>query len=160
MDFIFLGQASVGSFALSSDKTALFAQALGSYVRRMADVLNRQVLAPIWELNALDPALMPKFEPTDLEKPDLGELSAFISTMAGAGAQLFVSQDDQNWARKIAGMPPAPEEGLGDQGVPVEPTPKPKGNSGGAAEPVKKSAAEISAEIDEWILAREEAEAA
>lgn len=157
MDFIFLGQASVGSFALSSDKTALFAQALGSYVRRMADVLNRQVLAPIWELNALDPALMPKFEPTDLEKPDLGELSAFISTMAGAGAQLFVSQDDQNWARKIAGMPPAPEEGLGDQGVPVEPEPKPKPKAGGAAESVKKSAQEIADEVDQWILAHEEA---
>lgn len=118
MDFIFLGQASVGSFALSSDKTALFAQALGSYVKRMADVLNRQVLKRLWDLNALDEKLMPTFEPGDLEKPDLNELSAFVSTMAGAGAQLFVSQDDQNWARKLAGMPPAAEEGLGDQGVP------------------------------------------
>jgi phage gp29-like protein len=157
MDFIFLGQASVGSFALSSDKTALFAQALGSYVKRMAEVLNRQVLKRLWDLNALDPALMPTFEPGDLEKPDLGELAAFVSTMAGAGAQLFVSQDDQNWVRKIAGMPPAPEEGLGDMGVPVEPEPKPKPKSGGAAEPVKKSAAEIADEIDQWILAHEEA---
>lgn len=118
MDFIFLGQASVGSFALSSDKTALFAQALGSYVKRMADVLNRQVLARVWELNAMDAGLMPTFEPSDLEKPDLADLSNFVATMAGAGAQLFVSQDDQNWARKMAGMPPAPEEGMGDQGVP------------------------------------------
>lgn len=118
MDFIFLGQASVGSFALSSDKTALFAQALGSYVKRMTDVLNRQVLKRLWELNSLDEKLMPKFEAGDLEKPDLVELSNFVSTMAGAGAQLFVSQDDQNWARKMAGMPPAPEEGMGDQGVP------------------------------------------
>lgn len=118
MDFIFLGQAAVGSFALSSDKTALFAQALGSYVKRMAEVLNRQVLARLWELNSLDAKLMPTFEPGDLEKPDLADLSNFVATMAGAGAQLFVSQDDQNWARKMAGMPPAPEEGLGDQGAP------------------------------------------
>ncbi|MCL4715481.1 MAG: hypothetical protein KJZ75_11270 [Hyphomonadaceae bacterium] len=137
----------------SSDKTALFAQALGSYVKRMADVLNRQVLKRLWELNSLDEKLMPKFEPGDLEKPDLGELSAFVSTMAGAGAQLFVSQDDQNWARKLAGMPPAPEEGLGDQGAP------------GAAEDDDDQAQRIKKALegfdagadDDWILGSEAA---
>lgn len=152
MDFLFLGQGSSGSFALSSDKTNLSAQAMGTFLRRIKDAIQTQVVARLWKLNAFDPKLCPKIEHGDLEKPELDKLAALVNTFTGAGAQLFVTQDDQNWGRKMIGMPPAPEEGLGDVGVPVEPEPK-----GGAAEPVKKSAAEIADEIDQWILAREEA---
>lgn len=159
MDFLFLGQGGGGgSYALSSDKTELHAAATGTFVRRIKDALQT-VVSRLWKLNGFDAKLEPKLEHGDLEKPELDKLAALVNTFVGAGAQFFATQDDENWARKLIGMPPAPEEGLGDQGVPVEPAPKPK--SGGAAEPVKKSAQEIADEVDQWILDREEeAEAA
>lgn len=118
MDFLFLGQGSSGSWALSSDKTDLAAQATGTFIKRIKDAINTHVVGRLWKLNAFDPKLQPKIEHGDLEKPELDKLSALITTFTGAGAQLFVTQDDQNWARKMAGMPPAPEEGLGDMGAP------------------------------------------
>lgn len=110
-DFIFLGQGATGSFALSSDKTALFATAVGGFLQAIADVLNREVLARCWALNGLPWELMPTWVPGDLEKPDLAALGAFITAMAGAGAPLFPDRDLENSLRKAAGLPPAPEDG-------------------------------------------------
>lgn len=119
MDFLFLGQASVGSFALSSDKTALFAQALGSFLKRMQNTLNRDVIDRLWEMNGLPDELKPTLRAGDIEKQDLMEVSSFLSTMVGAGMQVFPDRATENWVRKLAGMPPAPEEdGLEDQGMP------------------------------------------
>lgn len=137
MDFLFLGQGSSGSFALSSDKTNLSAQAMGTFLRRIKDAINSQVVQRLWDLNGFDVKLMPKIEHGDLEKPDLAELSALVSTLVGAGAQMFVTADDQNFARKLAGFPPAPEEGLGDQGAPVSPD-APQSGAGGAAATVAR----------------------
>lgn len=146
-DFIFLGQQSVGSFALSSDKTALFAQVVGAYLKRIADVLNRQVVKPIWELNGFDLKDMPTLTPGDIETPDLNELSGFISTLVGAGAQMFPDRELENYLRKASGLPELPEEeGLEDQGAPggdwelaaPEPKPDAKDPAGRAASALKR----------------------
>lgn len=110
-DFIFLGQQSVGSFALSSDKTSLFATAIGAFLNNIADTVNRNLLTRLWALNGMDPDLMPKLVPGDLETPDLGELGTFIQTLAGSGAQLFPDRELENHLREVAGLPLAPEDG-------------------------------------------------
>ena len=115
-DFILLGQQAVGSFALSSDKTALFATAIGGFMSSVADVLNRHLLPRLWRLNALPPEAMPKLVPGDLEKPNLPELAQYIQTLAGAGATLFPDRDLENHLRDAAGLPLAPEEGAGGDG--------------------------------------------
>lgn len=123
-DFIFLGQQSVGSFALSSDKTALFAQALGAYVKRMAAVLN-SLIERLWEINALDEKTRPKIKFGDLEQRDLNEIAGFLTAMSGAGAMLFPDQELENRLRKMAGLPEraADEEGavMPSVGVPGQP---------------------------------------
>lgn len=114
-DFIFLGQSAVGSFALSSDKTALFATAVGGFVDSIADVLNRHLVPRLWALNALDPAVMPKVGHGDIERIDPGVLGAFIAALTGAGVQLFPDRELENWLRRAAGMPEGPEDGEGAQ---------------------------------------------
>lgn len=161
MDFLFLGQGSVGSWSLSSDKTDLAAQATGTFLKRIKDVINTQIVERLWKLNAFDVKLMPQIESGDLEKPELDKLSALVGTFVGAGAQLFVTQDDQNWARKLVGMPPLPEEGLGDQGAPGV------GHNGGPpldddqAARIKKALEDFDSggagEEFEWVLASEAA---
>lgn len=113
-DFIFLGQQAVGSFALSSDKTALFATAVGAFTKAIEDVFNRHLLPRLWQLNGMDPELMPQLRCGDLEKANLGELSSYIQTLAGAGAQMFPDRELENHLRAAAGLPLAPEEGLDD----------------------------------------------
>lgn len=116
MDFIFLGAGSVGSFALSSDKTSLFAQSLGAFTKRMAQTFTRDVIAVMWKANQLDPAVMPKMTVGDLEKPDLGQLTQAVSTLFSFGG--MIDRETENAYRKAVGLPLAPEEGLGDQGAP------------------------------------------
>lgn len=113
-DFIFLGQQSVGSFALSSDKTALFATALGAFTKSIADTFNRHLLPRLWSLNGLDYATMPTLVPADLEKQNLVEVSTFIQTLAQSGATLFPDRELENHLRKLAGLPLAPEDGAED----------------------------------------------
>lgn len=115
-DFIFLGQQSVGSFALSSDKTALFATAVGAFTNKIADTFNRHLLPRLWKLNGMEFEYMPKLVPGDLEKPNLAELGVYIQQLTGAGAQLFPDRELENHLRDIAGLPPAPEEAADDDG--------------------------------------------
>jgi hypothetical protein len=120
-DFIFLGQQSVGSFALSSDKTALFATALGSFLRSIADVFNRHLMPRLWKLNGLDMTLMPTIVPGDLERANLAELGGFLQQLTAAGAPLFPDRELENHLRSLAGLPQAPEESAdmpGDIGLP------------------------------------------
>jgi hypothetical protein len=110
-DFIFLGQSAVGSFALSSDKTALFATAVGAFTTAIANTLNRDLLPRLWELNGMDPEFMPMLVPGDVEKPDLASLSDYVSKLASAGATMFPDRELENALRRAANLPLAPEDG-------------------------------------------------
>lgn len=110
-DFIFLGQQAVGSFALSSDKTALFAAALGGFIRSIASVFNQQLLARIWRYNGFDVETMPVIVPGDIEQKNLAELAQYVTSLAGAGAVMFPDRELENYLRKAGGLPPAPESG-------------------------------------------------
>ncbi len=109
-DFMFLGQAAVGSFALSSDKTELFAAALGGFLGSICDVFNRHFVPRLWLINALDPEYMPTVGHGDIEKADLEKLSQFITALTGAGFVLSPDRDLENHLRDEAGFPPAPED--------------------------------------------------
>jgi hypothetical protein len=119
-DFIMLGQKATGSFALSSDKTDLFATAVGAWLDSMADVMNNGIIGRMWEINKLDPALKPKLVHGDIESEDLGKLGEFISTLAAAGASLFPDRELENSLREKAGLPLAAEEAEGEDRAEAE----------------------------------------
>lgn len=110
-DFILLGQREVGSFALSSDKTNIFALACGAYLSTVADLFNRVQLRRLWNLNNFDEKVLPKLVPGDLEKVDLTALGAFITALASAGAQLFPDPRLEDNLRATAGLPATLEQG-------------------------------------------------
>jgi hypothetical protein len=130
-DFIFLGQKAVGSFALSSDKTEMFATAMGGFLTSIASVFNRHLLQRMWAVNGLDPDLMPTLVPGDVEHPDIEKLIGFITGMVGAGATMFPDVDLENALRKMAGLPLKPVDVDDDEGAEAMPgqrpaKPKPK----------------------------------
>lgn len=106
-DFLLLGQQAVGSFALSSDKTQLFATSLKAYLGMISDVLQRILLVRLWDLNAFDPELMPKLTPGEIEKQSLVEVGAYIQNLASAGMPLFPDEKLDGKLRDIAGLPEA-----------------------------------------------------
>lgn len=83
-EFLLLGSQG-GSYALSKTKTDLFLRALESYIQAIVDVLNKQLLERLWQLNGLDYALMPKIVAGDVAPHDLRELSSFLRNLNGAG---------------------------------------------------------------------------
>jgi len=65
--FIFLGMNSVGSFALSSDQTNVFAQTLGALLNNIEDTFNRQAVEELMRLNGAPRELWPRWEHGDIE---------------------------------------------------------------------------------------------
>ena len=82
-EFLMLGSQG-GSYALSKSKTDLFLRALESYIQRIVDVLNKQLVERLWELNGLDYSLMPTIEAGDVAPHDLREIAGFLRNLNGA----------------------------------------------------------------------------
>ena len=92
-EFLMLGGGTNGSYALSKSKTDLFLRALESYVQTIADVLNKQLVEALWDLNGLDYDLMPRIEAGDIAPHDLRELGSYLRNLNGADINL-ASQPD------------------------------------------------------------------
>jgi len=82
-EFLLLG-SSGGSYALSKSKTDLFLRALESYIQAIVDVLNKQLVERLWQLNGLDYNLMPTIVSGDVAPHDLREVAAFLRNLNGA----------------------------------------------------------------------------
>ena len=83
-EFLLLG-TSGGSYALSKSKTDLFLRALESYIQAIVDVLNKQLVERLWQLNGLSYDLMPTIKAGDVAPHDLREIASFLRNLNGAG---------------------------------------------------------------------------
>jgi hypothetical protein len=108
-DFLFLGQSNHGSLALSSDKTEMFATAIGTMMDTVVDTFNAHIMPRLWEVNGFDYETLPKLGHGDIEKPDLEKLSRFLTAMTGIGVPLMPDRDLENKLRRFASLPEAPE---------------------------------------------------
>lgn len=86
-EFLMLGSGS-GSYALSKTKTDLFLRSLESYINSIVDVLNKQLVERIWQLNGLSWDTMPKLVAGDVAAHDLREVAAFLRNINNAGIEL------------------------------------------------------------------------
>ena len=83
-EFLMLGGGNNGSYALSKSKTDLFLRALESYIQAIVDVLNKQLVERLWQLNGLNYNLMPCIKAGDVAPHDLREIAAFLRNLNGA----------------------------------------------------------------------------
>ena len=106
-DFILLGQQSAGSFALSSDKTALFGTAMGTYLDIVCDVFNTQAVPRLIDLNAEHFSGFtdyPRMTHGDIEDVDLTALGGFLQQVVGCGA-LIPDEGLDDYLRQAAHLP-------------------------------------------------------
>lgn len=108
-DFILLGHEKVGSFALSSDKTDLFAVAIGAWLEMIKETITKQMIKPLFEMNGKTENI-PGIKFGDIERPDLTQIASFMSQMAQMGMPLFPDPTLETWTRKTAGLPEPSEE--------------------------------------------------
>lgn len=87
-EFLMLGSSGTGSYAMSKSKSDLFLRALESYIQAIVDVLNKQLVEKLWELNGLDYDLMPTIEAGDVAPHDLKELGSYLRNLNGANINL------------------------------------------------------------------------
>ena len=86
-EFLMLGSSS-GSYALSKTKTDLFLRSLESYINTIVDVLNKQLVERLWQLNGLPWDTMPKLVAGDVAPHDLREIASFLRNLNGAGIEV------------------------------------------------------------------------
>lgn len=103
-DFILLGQDQHGSFALSSDKTSLFAVAIGTYLDAIAEVINRHAIPRLFTINGWAPGRHPTLTHGDIESVDVQGLSTFVSQLVSVGA-ITVDDEVEDALRKAGGLP-------------------------------------------------------
>lgn len=134
MDFLMLGHEKVGSFALASSKTDMFATALGAFLDSDCEVVNRHAIPRLLRINGMPAVNPPKLTHGDIESVDLTELGDFISTLSGAGITLSpqilsyvleqgglpVPEDDNELMQMIG-----PPKSMQQPPVPGQPNPDP-----------------------------------
>lgn len=106
-DFIMLGHEKVGSFALSSDKTALFSVAMGAFLDVICETFNNQGIQALIDINGshFDGITdYPTLEHGDIEDRDITEMSTFIKDMVGTGV-IVPDEDLEDYVREAAHLP-------------------------------------------------------
>lgn len=109
-DFILVGHQATGSYSLHTDKTGIFRAALNAIIKAIADTLNRHMVPKLFAANAWKLDELPRFEPTNVDPPDISQLAQFISSTAGAGMQWFPDPELEKFVREIARLPEMTDE--------------------------------------------------
>ena len=103
-DFILLGSKTVGSYALSSDKTNLFAVALGAWLDTICAVVNRFAIPRLLRLNGRPvTGPVPCLEHGDVEAVDWSLVASAIQQLTSSGLDMM--DKDWQWLRERLGMP-------------------------------------------------------
>lgn len=106
-DFIFLGHDKTGSWALSSDKTELFAVAIGAFLDIICETFNSQGIPALIDINGQHFAgitAYPKMTHGDIEDADITKVSTFIKDMTGIGV-LIPDDGLENYIRQVGHLP-------------------------------------------------------
>lgn len=106
-DFIFLGHDKTGSWALSSDKTELFAVAIGTFLDIICETFNSQGIPSLIDINGQHFAGIteyPKMTHGDIEDEDITKVASFIKDMTGIG--VLVPDDGlEDYIRQAGHLP-------------------------------------------------------
>jgi hypothetical protein len=105
-DFIMVGhQGSTGTYNLHVDKTGIFRDALNAVANSIAETMNRHAVPRLFAANGWKPASLPKFQPGNVDAPDLGQLSQFLTATAGLGFNWGPDVEMEKYLRHAAGLP-------------------------------------------------------
>lgn len=111
-DFVMLGHEKVGSLALASSKTSMFALAVGAILESIANEINDREIPRLLRYNGMPADEPPRLVPGDIEKVDPKEMAAFLTAISGAGVLSTPDDDLENYLREMMGLPMKPEDDM------------------------------------------------
>lgn len=106
-DFIQLGHESVGSFALSSDKTNLFSMAICAFLDIICQTFNSQGIPALIDINGDHFAGVtdyPRLTHGDIEDVDLATVAMFIKDMTSIGV-IIPDESLEDYVRQLGKLP-------------------------------------------------------
>jgi hypothetical protein len=109
-EFLMLGSSSSGSYALSKSKTDLFLRSMESYINSIYDILNKQLVEPLWMLNGFPIEMMPTLKAGDVAPHDLKELGSYLRNLNGANIDLSNQPEIINELLNTAELPELDED--------------------------------------------------
>lgn len=119
-EFLMLGSNSSGSYALSDDKTDMFARAIVAIGDAIESPINRHLVPMLWRLNGLDPDLRPKVKCGKIGPENLETLGKFLQSISTAGAPLFPDINLEQALRRLAKVPEKTPEIITEQEMAAE----------------------------------------
>ena len=108
-DFVLLGQGTVGSFALGSQKLESWQMIVESMAKSICEVFNKHAIDKLLAMNGMECEYPPRLVFGSVAKADLAALAPYIRTLADSGILTMDDSDLESWARDQADMPPIPE---------------------------------------------------
>lgn len=109
-DFILLGHAEVGSFALGTSKIDMFTAALESWVKMVTSVFNHTAIPRLMKVNGFPVSLSPILTTSDINAVDLKDLSLYLQALSSSGMPMFPDEPLELYLRDQAGFPPPSAE--------------------------------------------------
>lgn len=109
-DFIKVGHEGTGSYSMHTDKTGLFRASINSIAQTIADVFNTHAIPRLFAVNGWKLDSLPRIVPSDVDPPDLAQLSAFMGQLASAGLTWFPDVELEKFLRKSANLPELDEQ--------------------------------------------------
>lgn len=113
-DMLKLGQDSVGSYSLADSKSSLVAMAIESRLKEIQDVLNKDLMVQLFELNGWSTEELPEFVYGDLDEVDLDKFSQAIQRIK-ANALITPTAGNVNYIAEVLGLPDRVEEGMSQE---------------------------------------------
>lgn len=111
--FLFLGTAGTGSFALSKDLTNSFGLALTAMLDMMADTFDRTATRQLMELNGVPEDMWPILDHGEVQAPSLSEIADAVAKLTKVGA-IIPDADLEADLRMKGALPPANPEARKD----------------------------------------------
>lgn len=109
-DLLLLGQSgNVGSFSLGTLKNTQTSNVAESFVRRIVQVVNQDLIKQIYDLNGWDVSRRCKMDYEGFEGDSLDELGKYLQRVASVNL-LTKDLDVVNFARSNLGIDPLPED--------------------------------------------------
>lgn len=109
-DFVLLGQGTVGSFALGSQKLESWQMIIESFAKSISEVFNKNAIDRLLRINGIKCENPPRLVFGSVARADLGALAPYLSALADSGILTMDDPDLEAWARKQADIPPLFEE--------------------------------------------------
>jgi hypothetical protein len=117
-DFLLIGHEKVGSFALTREKTELFALSVEACLHSIASVINRHAIPRLLVVNGSPPSPAPRLIPGEIRRPTLEDTARFLREAAVAGMPLFPDDALEAYLRQQARFPArTPLEGVAEKAL-------------------------------------------